>query len=115
VGITIIQKDSDHEKGKVPPFWTKDNPGKLPVMEQVQKGSKLVWNSDKRDVYLFQAYDKWTTLFGVPVTAAPNSVEDAAEQIANVMDDATDFAKETESKTTGKAEQDPNDVDDLPF
>jgi hypothetical protein len=123
IGITVYQKDSDFDGGKVPPFWTKDKPGKLPQMEQVKKGSKMVWNSDKRDNFLYGAFEHWCKQFEIAPTAAPNVVDNAEEQVADQMDDATTFAEDQQRKSAEKKgddgaihpKSDSEEIDGLPF
>lgn len=120
-GISIIQKDvAKWEKGKVAPYWTKDSPGKLPPMEQIQDGSKLVWSSSKQDTYLFDVFKRWCNQFKINTTENSQPEDDldtAAEDVNAMMQEASDFATQQENKSTIKEEvEDPNGIaDDLPF
>lgn len=48
-----------HQFGaKVEMFWTKDNPGDLPQLEETMKDGKPAWDSSKRMAYLEQYLDQ---------------------------------------------------------
>ena len=120
-GITVWQKDRLDlwEKGKVDPFWTKDKPGKLPPMEQVPDGSKMKWDSTKRDNYLYHALKKWCdTQFGVDNTAAvaeaPEMEQPEMSEAVEAVDGVMNAATETAEHQAAAAETPPPTLDDQP-
>lgn len=52
-GITFYQ-DGEKVENK----WTKDNPGKMPELEQKKVKGKMKWNDDKRMEFLLKQFNK---------------------------------------------------------
>ena len=53
----------DNKQGKIPSFYTKDDPNGLPQPTSKVKAGKKIWNWTKQEDFLEEAYDAWKEVF----------------------------------------------------